>query len=231
MTESQTSAPPTHAPVAARVVALRTFPVKSLDGEQLSQVRVLASGLEHDRAWAVVDADGQVVTGRRAPALRDVRAAVAQSPADGPALVPPGRENAPVHGTAADEVLTRVVGAPVRVQAAPGGGTGFTEVAAVHLVSRQAVAAAAAPADGADGGDGTDGTDGAACDVEDPRANVVLDLADGEDLETTWVGREVHLGEAVLRVTQTPKHCLGVYAEVVRPGRVAVDDEVRVLAD
>ena len=44
MTESQTSAPTTDAPVAARVVALRTFPVKSLDGEQLSEVRRLASG-------------------------------------------------------------------------------------------------------------------------------------------------------------------------------------------
>jgi len=91
-------------------------------------------------------------------------------------------------------------------------------VAAVHLVSRQAVAAAAEREAAAAG---------EACDIEDPRANVVVDLAADQELETSWVGREVVLGEAVLRVSQTPKHCLGVYAEVVRPGRVAVDDEVR----
>jgi uncharacterized protein len=192
--------------------------VKSLDGEQLREVQVLASGLEHDRAWAVVDAAGQVVTGRRAPALKELRAVVGDAAADGPAVVLPDGEVPPARGTSADAVLSRVVGEPVRVRAAQGAGVGFTEVAAVHLVSRQAVAAAGAPT----------GAGGEACDVEEPRANVVIDLAAGADLETTWVGHEVRLGDAVLRITQTPKHCLGVYAEVVRPGRVAVDDEVRV---
>ena len=226
MTEPSTSPPRTDAPVAgpavARVTALRTFPVKSLDGEPLRQVQVLASGLEHDRAWAVVDAGGQVVTGRRAPALKKVRAALDQAPADGPSVVLPDGEGRPVRGSSADAVLSGVVGEPVRVRAAQGAGVGFNEVAAVHLVSRQAVAAAGTPAAGGDG---------EGCDVEDPRANVVIDLADGQDLETTWVGRQVRLGEAVLRITQTPKHCLGVYAEVLRPGRVAVDDEVRVAED
>jgi uncharacterized protein YcbX len=206
----------TDALAAGRVTGLRTFPVKSLDGERLAAVQVLASGLEHDRAWAVVDGQGRVVTGRRAPALREVRAAVAQAPADGPAVLLPGGDDVPVRGTRADAALSRVVGEPVRVRAAEGASIGFNEVAAVHLVSRQSVAAAAA---GEAGGD--------ACDVEEPRANVVVDLGEGQDLETAWVGREVQLGEAVLRVTQRPKNCLGVYAEVVRPGRVAVDDEVR----
>ena len=223
MSELSTSSARTDAavtgPAIARVAALRTFPVKSLDGEQRSEVRVLASGLEHDRAWAVVDDEGQVVTGRRAPALKQVRAAVDETPAEGPAVVLPEDRGSPVRGAGADAVLSRVVGEPVRLRAAQSAGAGFNEVAAVHLVSRQAVAAASAPAAGGDG---------EACDVEDPRANVVIDLADGQDLETTWVGRVVRLGDAVLRITKTPKHCLGVYAEVVRPGRVAVDDEVRV---
>jgi uncharacterized protein YcbX len=222
MTETQaadTTPPATDAPVAGRVVGLRTFPVKSLDGEQLADVQVLASGLQHDRGWAVVDADGEVVTGKRAPALREVTATVGPSPADGPALLLPGGDALPVRGSSADDALSRVVGKPVRVQAAEGAGIGFNEVAAGHLVSRQSVAAAAAE---------EAATAGAACDIEDPRANVVVDLAAGQEPETSWVGREVVLGEAVLRISKRPKHCLGVYAEVVRPGRVAVDDEVRV---
>ena len=206
----------TDAAVAGRVTGLRTFPVKSLDGERLAAVQVLASGLEHDRAWAVVDAEGRVVTGKRAPALREVRAEVAQVPGDGPAVLLPGAEDLPVRGPSADVALSRLVGEQVHVRAAEGAGIGFNEVAAVHLVSRQSVAAASAGPAGDD-----------ACDVEEPRANVVVDLGEGQDRETSWVGREVQLGEAVLRVSQRPKNCLGVYAEVVRPGRVAVGDEVR----
>jgi MOSC domain-containing protein YiiM len=63
------------------------------------------------------------------------------------------------------------------------------------------------------------------CSADDPRANLLLALA-GDD-ERGWVGRRLRVGAAVLRVTRLPKHCLGVYAEVLQPGRVAVGDEVR----
>jgi len=36
----------------------------------------------------------------------------------------------------------------------------------------------------------------------------------------------VHIGTAVLRVTELPKHCPGVYAEVVRAGTVEVGDRL-----
>jgi hypothetical protein len=82
----------------------------------------------------------------------------------------------------------------------------------VHLVSRQAIARAAL-------GDVPQG-----CSAEDPRANLVLDLAGGD--ERTWVGRTLRVGDAVLEVTRTPKHCLGVYADVRRAGAVTVGDPV-----
>jgi hypothetical protein len=85
-------------------------------------------------------------------------------------------------------------------------------VAPVHLVSRGAV-------DRAVHGDVPEG-----CSADDPRANLLLDV-DGD--ERAWVGRTVTVGTAVLRITRTPKHCLGVYADVHTPGRVAVGDEVR----
>ncbi|WP_141631165.1 hypothetical protein [Mobilicoccus pelagius] len=56
------------------------------------------------------------------------------------------------------------------------------------------------------------------------RANVFLDVAD-EELQNV-VGQEVRLGTALLRVTELPKNCPGVYAEVVRPGVVAAGDRL-----
>jgi uncharacterized protein YcbX len=105
--------------------------------------------------------------------------------------------------------LTAALGRPVRLVPTP---SGRGEVAPVHLVSRQAVARAAA-------GDVPEG-----CSADDPRANLLLSL-DAED-ERTWVGRALQVGGAVLQVTRMPKHCLGVYADVLRPGEVRVGDSV-----
>jgi hypothetical protein len=71
----------------------------------------------------------------------------------------------------------------------------------VHLVSLQAVA-----------------------DEPMPRANLILDLPEGD--ERDWIGRDVAIGGAVLHVSRAPKQCLGVYAEVVQPGRINLGDSV-----
>jgi uncharacterized protein len=85
-------------------------------------------------------------------------------------------------------------------------------LAPVHLVSRGAIERAAQ-------GDVPEG-----CSADDPRANLLVEI---DDDERGWVGRTVAVGTAVLRVTRTPRHCLGVYADVHTPGRVAVGDPVR----
>ena len=110
--------------------------------------------------------------------------------------------------------LTQVLGRPVRLAGADGGRQ--VDAAAVHLVSRAAVDRAAA-------GEVPEG-----CSADDPRANLLLHLADDQD-ERSWVGRRVRVGEVELDVVRTPKHCLGVYAEVRVPGRVAAGDEVRLV--
>jgi uncharacterized protein YcbX len=126
---------------------------------------------------------------------------------DAPAL----REVTPTGDAGADAVaLSGLLGRPVRIVAdadAPAG------QAAVHLVSTAALARAAA------------GEVPAGCSAEDPRANLVLELT-GEDDERAWVGRLLHVGDVVLEVSRTPKHCLGIYAEVRRAGRVSVGDAV-----
>ena len=62
-----------------------------------------------------------------------------------------------------------------------------------------------------------------------PKANVVLDIE--SDTLADLVSKVVRLGGATLRVTRTPADCRGVYAEVLEPGQVAVDDRLLVAKD
>jgi hypothetical protein len=186
------------------VLSLHRYPLKSADGEQLSEVRVGAAGLDDDRRWALTAADGSVLTAKEAPGLRLARAASR----DGRLAVSVG-DSPPVTDAPALEALTTLAGTPVTVHDAPGG---HQQVAAVHLVSTGAVSAPDAPS---------------GCDPV-PRANIVLAL-DRPGAERGWLGRRVALGDVELRVTRTPSSCLGVYAEVLVPGVVRAGDEVRLL--
>jgi uncharacterized protein len=109
--------------------------------------------------------------------------------------------------------LAEVLGRPVRLERADGP---QVDAAPVHLVSRESLERAA-------GGDVPEG-----CSAADPRANLLLHLPGGGD-ERSWVGRRLRVGTVELTVTRTPKHCLGVYAEVRTPGEVRVGDAVELL--
>ncbi|WP_040336634.1 MOSC N-terminal beta barrel domain-containing protein [Candidatus Blastococcus massiliensis] len=105
--------------------------------------------------------------------------------------------------------LSCLLGKAVRLEA----GKDRPGAAPVHLVSRRAIDRAAF-------GDVPEG-----CTADDPRANLLLSL-DGDEDERSWVGRTLHVGGALLEVTRTPTHCLGVYAEVRRAGTVTAGDAV-----
>lgn len=50
------------------------YPIKSLDGQSVPQARLLASGaLQHDRQFALADADGNFVNGKRTPLVHQLR--------------------------------------------------------------------------------------------------------------------------------------------------------------
>ncbi|MGL4173468.1 MAG: MOSC N-terminal beta barrel domain-containing protein [Actinomycetota bacterium] len=201
--------------VVGTVSKTRCYPVKSMDAEDLPAVRVLADGVEHDREWMVVDADGGIVTTRSAPQLADVR--VGEILPDGPQLWLPGAELA-VRAASADAALSGLVGEPV-VLTHLGDRTDAERAGShspVHLVSQQQIAAAQPAGVNVTG----------AVSAPEPRANVVLDLTATSD-ETQWLGREVQVGEAVLVIRAQPRNCLGVYADVVQPGIVAVGDPIR----
>jgi uncharacterized protein len=177
--------------VVGRLEQVWVYPVRSLAGTPLTTVEIGPTGPRGDRALAVVDPDsGEPVRAKRAPVLAT--------------LTPTGDP------TTDEEAIGAALGRPVRLEPAAGGAA--ADVAAVHLVSRQAIDRAAA-------GEVPEG-----CSADDPRANLLLDLPD--DDERGWVGRRLVIGDVVLEVTRTPKHCLGVYAEVRRGGVVTVGDEV-----
>ena len=50
--------------VPATVPAIRRYPVKSMGGEALERVELDARGLVGDRAYAVVDGDGKLSSGK-----------------------------------------------------------------------------------------------------------------------------------------------------------------------
>lgn len=51
------------------------YPVKSLDGVEVSEARVLDGGaIEHDRRWRLTDMDGRVLNAKRSPVFHAIRA-------------------------------------------------------------------------------------------------------------------------------------------------------------
>jgi len=53
----------------ARIAALWVFPIKSCAGMSVTQAVLIPTGLAHDRAWMVVDAEGEMVTQRDLPRM------------------------------------------------------------------------------------------------------------------------------------------------------------------
>jgi uncharacterized protein YcbX len=59
---------------AVRLDKIQIYPIKSLDGACLDEVRLTAGGiLEHDRAWAIFDEAGRVVNGKRTARVHELR--------------------------------------------------------------------------------------------------------------------------------------------------------------
>ena len=58
---------------AVRIASLHVYPVKSCGGVAPDEALLIETGLEFDRAWMVVDADGEFVTQRELPRMALVR--------------------------------------------------------------------------------------------------------------------------------------------------------------
>jgi len=148
------------------------------------------------------------VTAKHEPRLREAVARVV----DGRLEVDVPGAGRGLDEAGAGEALTQWLGRPLRLEHREG--SGFVDVAPVHLVSTASLA------------DASHAEECDACDVTAPRANLVLDLAPDAGAEPDWVGRSVRAGDVTLTVVRRPKHCLGVYADVARAGTLAVGDAV-----
>jgi len=105
--------------VLGLLAALWRYPVKSLQGEQLTTGVVDGDGLRGDRCWGIRDeASGKILTGRREPRLLDAAATLGD---DGePELTLPDGTTLRGTGPATDATLSDWLGQAVTLAAAAG---------------------------------------------------------------------------------------------------------------
>ncbi len=62
-------------PARAALARIAIFPIKSLNGIELTHTAISAGGaLKHDREYAIVDGQGRFVNGKRHPLIHQLRA-------------------------------------------------------------------------------------------------------------------------------------------------------------
>jgi uncharacterized protein len=227
--------------VPARVTALRRYPVKSMGGESLESVVLDQRGVVGDRWFAVEDDEGHFASGksshrfRRRDAVFDFAAST-----DGDAVRVHGDGRQWTAGDAElDRVLSEAMAAAVRLL--PEAEVPHQDAGAVSLVGTASLEWCREHLD-------------VDADVRRIRPNVVLETTE-PFVEETWVGARLALGDVTLSVVERIERCrmvdlaqdgvgttapllkrlsahrqmcLGVYADVVTPGRIGVGDEVRV---
>jgi uncharacterized protein YcbX len=246
------------------LIGIWRFPVKSLQGEGLAAGVLTERGLPGDRAWGVVDdATGKVISAKLDARLMEATA----FSADGSVRVrlPEGIVCAP--GDEADKALSEWLERPVKllraedhaasyemhVSAVDDGspvielacppGTYF-DAAAVHLMTTSSLRTMAQL------------RPESRWDIHRFRPTLLVDTGDAEGFpEDEWIGSEISVGAARLRVFAPTVRCrmtvheqpglprdleiakavnaehdgnLGVYAIVDSPGRVAAGDAVTV---
>ena len=222
----------------SRLQEIRRYPVKAMGGESLGAVQVELRGLVGDRAYAVVDGDGKLASGKHSRRFRrrdEVFEFGSRTTADG-VVVSSRAGEWPAPGAALDRVLSEAMGDDVRVL--PESTTPYFDAGAVSLVGTASLAWCREHL-------------GVDADRRRIRPNLVVET-DEPFVEESWAG-VVSVGEVELRpveriercrmidiaqeglprqgrwltaLTETRDMSLGIYLDVVRPGSIAVGDPV-----
>lgn len=217
---------------ALPIVELWRYPVKSLQGEQLTRAQIGPAGLEGDRRWALFDrATGLTLTARRVPELLLAQARLMSS--EGQTLTAPEIELPDGTVTSDDAVLSAWLSRDVELRdAATGAGAATYEIALDD--------------DGAPG-DHQDWVrwEGPTWSFHDStqtqvslvttatmgdwdrrrfRANVILG-SDDALVENAWVGHRLGIGTASITVTKPIDRCV----MVTRPQRGGIERDLDVL--
>ena len=221
---------------------IRRYPVKAMGGESLPSAEVDARGLVGDRAYAVVDGDGKLASGKHTRRFRrrdEVFDFASRTTREGIRVTGHGAEW-PVPDGALDRALSEAMGDPVRVL--PETTTPHFDVTSVSLVGTATL-------------DWCREHHHVDADRRRLRPNLVVDTVE-PFVEETWTG-DVVIGGVRLRPVGRVERCrmvdiaqeglprqggwlktltatrdmrLAIYLEVDQPGTLAVGDEVRVLA-
>ena len=221
-----------------KVVALYRFPVKAMAGEALASAQLGWAGLDGDRRHAFVQSDDRSdfpwLTIRQVPALTTYVPAIR----NGGVVIrtPAGRELDVASPELAGELSA--YGRPVHLLHSK---RGLFDAFPVSILSLQTVAAVSALA-------------GRDLDPLRFRPNIVIDAPGHDFPEEAWLGREVRIGDARIRVdvrdtrcmvinfdphtaerdpavlravAQHRETCAAVYGSCVAPGEIRVGDQVR----
>ena len=221
-------------------MSLHRYPVKSLLGEESPFLELDGRGVVGDRVWSVRTANGKIGSGKnskRFAAVPGLLALRGRATDDSVTITFPDGTTLAVDAPELAERLTAHAGQPLTAERETDV-SHFDDgpVSLLGLASVDALAAAR----------------GEPVDAGRFRPNITLDL-DAAFAEDSWVGRRLHVGSAVLEVTMTSPRCvmidmataelpaqhgnltaigrlnaacLGVIAEVVRPGHITVGDPV-----
>lgn len=229
----------------ARVAALYRYPVKSMDGVELSRVAVVPKGIPGDRAWALIETGtGKPASAKRHAALMLCRARFLDEPAVG-APPPPAEVELPdgsrlrTDDAAAGARMSRFLGVEVAF-GRNDDGAGHFDSRPLHLLTESALAHMR-------------GKTGLDFDPRRFRPNLLIATDETGRPEDAWIGRTVRAGAASLRTLKPVQRCvmttlpqptlapakgifsavfadggaLGIYAEALAPAAISVGDPVR----
>lgn len=102
-----------------RLVKIARYPVKSLQGEDVSSAEIELDGVRGDRSWGIRDeTTGKILTGRRAPQL--LFAAAALAPDGAPVITLPTGVTCHGPGAKTDATLSEWLDKPVRLVSSAG---------------------------------------------------------------------------------------------------------------
>jgi uncharacterized protein YcbX len=224
---------------AGQVVGLWRYPVKSLAGEPMYELRFDRRGAELDRMWGLVDRAGGIASGKTTRRFRKVPGLLRhRCRLDGevPVVTLADGRSARVDTVEAARLVWEIAGPEYSIQRE--NSVSHFDVGAVHLITSSTLAALSAAAQ-------------APITVDRLRPNVLLKNRRAGFPEDDWLGRTIHLGDVVLRITERAKRCVmvnhaqadlphrrdvlktigkvndafaGVYADVLKPGTVRVGD-------
>jgi uncharacterized protein YcbX len=222
------------------IASLRRYPVKSMGGEDLEHVTLDGRGLVGDRWFAVEDGEGHFASGKSTRRFRRRDAVfkyAARSVPGGDVIVTGPGGTWAVGDPALDATLSRAMGTSVAIT--PERGIPHQDMGHVSLVSTATLAWCASRW-------------GIAADPRRLRVNLVVS-AGTPFVEEQWLGAELVVGSARLRVVErVPRcrmididqdgarsdgrwlkpltaergQCIAVYADVTVAGEIAVGDEV-----